>query len=60
MSNGIENIVLEIFRTKLGKEVDACNLHKDDFLVRAFADLGFDSLDKLEIIMEIEDAFHIM
>ncbi|MGH6794663.1 MAG: acyl carrier protein [Nitrososphaerales archaeon] len=57
MVDEIENRVQEVFRTKLGKGVDA---YKDDFLIRPFEAFGFDSLDKLEIIMEIEDSFQIM
>jgi acyl carrier protein len=57
MVDEIENRVQEVFKTKLGKGAD---VHNDDFLIRAFEDFGFDSLDKLEIIMEIEDTFQIM
>ena len=46
---------VEVIRSIMAKRIDVSNLHEDDEL----SALGLDSLDLVEVVMEIEEALGI-
>ena len=61
MNENIQQITISIFRDALQAQSDAHILVSDiELLNKKIVDLNFDSLEKLEVVMKIEDAFEVM
>jgi len=55
----IEQQTTAILRRFVAEKADKSALNDDELLNTRLADLGFDSLENMELVMQIEDAFGV-